>query len=240
MTPPCIVCNGNDFSILVQEGEYRWAECRACGFVRLDREFSLADAEWTEGEDVGRSYIADYQRKFESKMKRTRRRAQRLRRRAPGNNFLDIGSNYGFMVEAATALGFRAIGIEMNPTLVVTARVRFPNRTFLEGAFETVANSLGTQRFDVVYCSEVIEHTPDPRAFLDRIAAVLRSGGLLYLTTPHIREYRKHHSARMGAPDHKHYFNEANVNRLLRECGFAKIRHDFTFFRGIKLWAQRV
>lgn len=67
----------------------------------------------------------------------------------------------------------------------------------------------------------------------------MKSGGLLYLTTPHIREYRKRNFAAMGGPGHKLYFNEDNIGRLLRECGFSKVHCDFTFFRGIKLWAER-
>jgi SAM-dependent methyltransferase len=38
--------------------------------------------------------------------------------------------------------------------------------------------------FDVVLCSEVLEHTPDPRAVIRGIAAVLRPGGVLILSTP--------------------------------------------------------
>ena len=238
MASPCAVCAGADFAFLARDGAYAWEECRACGFVRVAAGFTLAEA--ARGEDdaaMGRAYIEGYRAKFAAKMARSRRRAARLRRRARGDDFLDVGSNFGFMVEAAAGVGFRATGVEVNRTLVEAARAQFPGRDFVAGLLEE--QRFGERRFDVVYCSEVIEHTADPRLFLKQLAAVMRPGGLLYLTTPHIREYRKRGFAKMGAPDQKLYFNDANLRRLLRDCGFSRVRPQFTFFCGIKLYARR-
>jgi 2-polyprenyl-3-methyl-5-hydroxy-6-metoxy-1,4-benzoquinol methylase len=176
-------------------------------------------------------------RKFASKMSRTRRRARRMWRRRPGNRFLDVGSNYGFMVEAASECGFKAAGVEIASELVETARRRFPAREFLAGALEV--QQFGDRKFDCVYCSEVIEHTVDPRAFARAIADVMPKGGLLYLTTPHVREFEKRGWEGLGAPGHKICFDDATIARLLLASGFAKVTHDFTFWRGIKLWAVR-
>jgi 2-polyprenyl-3-methyl-5-hydroxy-6-metoxy-1,4-benzoquinol methylase len=40
--------------------------------------------------------------------------------------------------------------------------------------------------FDTVLCLEVLEHVPDPRGVLDSVAQVLRPGGVLILTVPHL------------------------------------------------------
>ncbi len=237
MARACAVCGGGGFAFLAADGDYEWEVCADCGFVRVRADFSVEDATGHEGEAAASMYVADYERKFASKMRRTRRRAARMWRRRPGDRFLDVGSNYGFMVEAAARLGFAATGVEINPILVEIARKRFPGRDFREGALER--QQLGDGRFDCVYCSEVIEHTADPRAFVRSIARVMAPGGLLYLTTPHIREYRKRSYRGMGAPGHKMYFTGANLERLLREAGFARVRHEFTFLRGIKVWAER-
>lgn len=237
MTKPCVVCGSENFAFLVCDTGFDWEECRDCGFVRLSKAVSLAESAAIE-DGATEIYLDGYlTKKFKSKMTRSRRRARRMRRHARGDDFLDIGSNYGFMVEVAAQLGFHAIGVEVNKTLLQAARSQFPNCAFREGLLEE--QDFGATRFDVVYCSEVIEHTADPRDFLNHVAAAMKPGGLLYLTTPHIREYRKRKFAGMGAPGHKLYFNESNINRLLTNCGFADIHQDFTFFRGIKLWARR-
>ena len=236
MARACEVCEADAFAPLCREGDYQWERCRTCGFVRLENALSLSDAVETENYHAA-GYAELGTRKFDSKIRRNRRRAKRMWRRRPGNRFLDVGSNYGFMVEAAAECGFDAVGVEIAAELVEAARRQFPKRAFRAGALEQ--QDFGQAKFDCVYCSEVIEHTVDPRAFARGIAAAMPKGGLLYLTTPHIREYEKHGWRGLGAPGHKVCFDDDTIARLLRAAGFAKVTHDFTFWRGIKLWAVR-
>jgi len=42
------------------------------------------------------------------------------------------------------------------------------------------------ETFDVVFCSQVLEHLPEPQKALDEFARVLRPGGRLVLTVPHL------------------------------------------------------
>ena len=42
----------------------------------------------------------------------------------------------------------------------------------------------GDGSFDVIICTEVLEHVPDPVAALTEISRLLKSGGVLYLTAP--------------------------------------------------------
>jgi len=232
----CEVCGADAFEPLAVDAGYAWEHCRSCGFVRL-RDL-LTPAAAAAGEDsCWEQYTADYERKFTSKMRRSRRRARRIWRRRPGGRFLDVGSNYGFMVEAAAECGFDPIGIDISAGLVRAARARFPGRDFRAGALED--QDFGGARFDCVYCSEVIEHTVDPRIFARGMAAAMSPGALLYLTTPHVREYARRGWRAMAAPDHKMYFTEDTIERLLRAAGFTDIKQEFTFRRGIKLWAVR-
>lgn len=48
----------------------------------------------------------------------------------------------------------------------------------------TVAAVLGEQRFDLIVCCHVLEHVPDPRRAARNIEALLRPGGLAYVSTP--------------------------------------------------------
>jgi 2-polyprenyl-3-methyl-5-hydroxy-6-metoxy-1,4-benzoquinol methylase len=111
----------------------------------------------------------------------------------------------------------------------------YPKRQFVSSPLETF-NADGS-RFDAVYCSEVIEHVINPRRFLTALAGVMRDGPILMLTTPHIREYRRRGYLKMQEPDHKVYFSNATMRRLLRECGFERIRFHFNPFKGIILAA---
>lgn len=54
----------------------------------------------------------------------------------------------------------------------------------LEYESDITAIPVAAQSFDVVLCTEVLEHVPDPVAAVKEMARVLRSGGRLILTAP--------------------------------------------------------
>jgi SAM-dependent methyltransferase len=51
---------------------------------------------------------------------------------------------------------------------------------------EDFASQLGSHRFDVVTCIEVIEHLENPRHLLRGARRLLASGGILLITTPNV------------------------------------------------------
>jgi 2-polyprenyl-3-methyl-5-hydroxy-6-metoxy-1,4-benzoquinol methylase len=50
---------------------------------------------------------------------------------------------------------------------------------------DAIRADLGSGFFDMVICTEVIEHIAEPSQLLDQIRRLLKEGGLLILTTPH-------------------------------------------------------
>jgi 2-polyprenyl-3-methyl-5-hydroxy-6-metoxy-1,4-benzoquinol methylase len=234
---PCAVCFGHAFRHLTRDSGYDWEICEDCAFVRLTAELSFDDEVALQDEDAASAYISGYVDKVDRKLARSRQRLRMIRRHVKQGDFLDVGSNYGFMTETAGQAGFRVTGLEINPDLVAHAAMTYPQRRFICSPLETF--DAGGAQFDAVYCSEVIEHVIEPRQFLETLARLMRSGGVLLLTTPHIREYRRRGYTKMQAPDHKLYFNNANLRRLLRECGFERVRFVFNPFKGIILTALR-
>jgi SAM-dependent methyltransferase len=78
--------------------------------------------------------------------------------------------------------------------------------------------------FDVVLCSHTLEHVEDPRAFLDRLVALLKPCGILYLEVPNIlwpsggislEKFLYH--------EHLSTFSIANLGRLCECAGLAVI-----------------
>ena len=234
---PCVVCRSRDFRHLTSEDGYDWEVCDDCGLVRLTADLTFDDEVALQDEALASSYIAGYAHKIDRKLARSRQRLRIIMRHVKQGRFLDVGSNYGFMTETAGQAGFEAVGLEINPALVTHASRTYPQRRFVNAPLE-VFQTQGEQ-FDAVYCAEVVEHVIDPRRFLETLAGLLRRGGVLLLTTPHIREYRRRGYTKMQAPDHKVYFNDANLRRLLQECGFERIRFRFNPFKGILLVAFR-
>jgi 2-polyprenyl-6-hydroxyphenyl methylase / 3-demethylubiquinone-9 3-methyltransferase len=102
-----------------------------------------------------------------------------------GLSVLDIGCGGGLVCEPLARLGARMTGIDpamknieaakrhaAGQDLAIEYRVARVEDLVAEGA-----------AFDVVACLEVVEHVPDPGAFLKICAALVRPGGLLLLST---------------------------------------------------------
>ncbi len=69
------------------------------------------------------------------------------------------------------------------------------------------------ERFDIVICTQVIEHVRNPLEVIKELYRVLKPGGRLYLTTPLF--YAEHH-----APYDYYRYTQYGLRYLVEEAGF--------------------
>lgn len=102
-----------------------------------------------------------------------------------GLTLLDVGCGGGLLTEPLARLGARATGLDPAPTNVRVARLHAERAgvevTYLQETVEAVVAR--GERFDVVISMEVVEHVPDPAAFVRSCAAAVAPGGLLFMAT---------------------------------------------------------
>lgn len=244
--PACQICDEVVRRLYAAHASHELYECAGCGFVVLD---PLPDAAVRVAlyDDAYGGASTGYFAKADTKMRRARRRAafiaSKVRRGPAQRRFLDVGSSAGFMVEAAREKGFEAVGVELDGTSVAYAREHYPENTFFRGTVEDYAREAGGTVFDVVYCSEVIEHTADANSFMAAIAGLTRTGGFLYLTTPDIGHRRRPKDlAAWDAfcpPSHCLYFTEGSLRLLLEKHGFDRIQRRFAWKPGLKVLTRK-
>ncbi len=235
----CPITGSSDYRQLCEQNGYRWIRFPASNYVGLAAMPDEAGNAAIQNGVVTAGYIESFSRKFDSKFRRSARRARYLRKHMrAGKRVLDVGANIGFFVESCRLLGLEARGLDINEGLVKEARRTFPHCDFTATALEGFAPG---DTFDGIYCSEVIEHVIDPTDFASRLLALLGDGGVLYLTTPSSDDYLSGQTVRrdMGAPDHKLYFNRRNIGPFLRKVGFSKIKHKLALGGGIQLIASK-
>jgi 2-polyprenyl-3-methyl-5-hydroxy-6-metoxy-1,4-benzoquinol methylase len=142
---------------------------------------------------------------------------------------LDLGCGRGWLAPFLSGHG-NVTGIDFSP-----AGIGFAERNFSDhGTFflaDASLPSLGlseTKRFDVVVCSEVIEHVPDPLALLQQIAQLLRVNGLCILTTPNgnIWPQFEQTRSRETLQPVENWIAPNRLQVLLREAGFSLLRHE--------------
>ncbi|MFM8303370.1 MAG: class I SAM-dependent methyltransferase [Actinomycetota bacterium] len=122
-----------------------------------------------------------YEDGHETRLAQQRVLLERLRASAPAAcTLLDVGAANGLLVEAATAAGIDAVGVEPSASLAEAARARgFDVRTGVLPRSDLLA-----RRFDLVTCVDVVEHVADPVGLLEACRAQLTEDGRLLVVTP--------------------------------------------------------
>jgi 2-polyprenyl-3-methyl-5-hydroxy-6-metoxy-1,4-benzoquinol methylase len=137
---------------------------------------------------------------------------------------LDVGCGSGANSEALAARGHTLHGVDLSETAIT----RYRSRGF-EGRVGDLESGLGypDAMFDVVFCSEVIEHMTSPEVLAAEMCRVLKPGGLLVLSTPNSAFwlYRLlgifgYTVSELQHPKHFQFFSRRSLTRLLISAGF--------------------
>jgi SAM-dependent methyltransferase len=139
-----------------------------------------------------------------------------------------VGCGIGFFLEEARDLGWEAHGSEFEERAVEIVRAK--GLSCVKAPLEATAFEPGS--FDVVTAFEVVEHLGDPLAEAAAIAAALRPGGLLYLTTPNFGSLSRHLLRQrwsvVSYPEHLVYFTPSTLRSWLAGFGFAPVASTTT------------
>jgi 2-polyprenyl-6-hydroxyphenyl methylase/3-demethylubiquinone-9 3-methyltransferase len=102
-----------------------------------------------------------------------------------GLSFVDIGCGGGLVAEPLARLGGVVTGIDPGAENIAAAASHAEARGLSIDYRVGLSDDLVAEgrQFDCVVAFEVIEHTPDPGAFLASCAALARPGGLVLLST---------------------------------------------------------
>lgn len=230
----CPACNKTEHVPFGSKNDYDLLECQSCSLIFVDPIPS--------NEELNAFYqdyhkTSQYTGKIESKQRRARKRIKSVKKLAKDKSFVDIGCNAGFAVEAARTLGLDAYGIDVDKTAIDYAKRYFPQATFDAMSIQDLAATGKT--FDIIYCSEVIEHLPELHSFVDALYTILEQDGVLFLTTPDMGHYSiKKDQLGWDAvrpPEHLFYFSKKSLGQLLETHGFKRIKFKFNFKPTLKV-----
>ena len=109
----------------------------------------------------------------------------RIRARFAGPvRLLDVGCGAGLAAEALARCGHAVTGVAAADRLVAIARAHAAEAGVAIDYRAGLAADLRSEApFPVITALEVIEHVPDPQAFLADLRALLAPGGLVFLST---------------------------------------------------------
>lgn len=219
----CPLCNTANSKFLFNKQQSPHYQCDKCGFVfaRPDTNANLQN-ELKDFEPAYLNYLGDQlhdKKNHEALLKKL------ARCKSPeGCKILDIGCGGGKLVRYLRAKGLEAYGLEPSHALFDTFLKNEP--FFFKGDVQDfIIKNPGT-KFDVIIASDVLEHIPEPVPFMQQLAAMLTSGGILFISTPDAGSF----FARMAGRRWHYYnryhlslFSQQTLARLCKANGLTRI-----------------
>jgi 2-polyprenyl-3-methyl-5-hydroxy-6-metoxy-1,4-benzoquinol methylase len=230
MDPSCPACHGGLRPLrLVIDGRYQLHRCRDCRTQLLRARDRAPDASeyWEQykfdmyaSDDVQ----ADYERRYQRILDITRQRI------GPVASVLDMGCGIGNFLDFARRAGTDAVGVDVEPDAVQTARGRGLT-AFLPDELDA---DVSDGSVDAATMWDVIEHLTDPEPVLTDLVRKVRPGGAIIIETPDatfparplvrgLHYLSGGRTARVTGHlyywEHKIYFTRQGLSHLVRRAG---------------------
>jgi SAM-dependent methyltransferase len=230
----CRVCNSDKLIPFYKQGDknqFEFYKCEECGLVNLD----LSGLKITDHQ----SKYFDSFKPIENyeKEKKAKAAYQFIKKHVPiTGGYLDIGCGSGALLYFAKQDGWRVKGLELTPDYAKYIRETLKVEVFVADFLEFKNTD---EQFDVVSLRHVLEHLPDSILAMNKISALLKTGGYGHFEFPNInsishriqrflsktRLHRRKYSDSYQ-PGHCNEFSRKSFCLLLKLTNFELVRWE--------------
>ena len=216
MYAACLICSSMPSRVVLNDLPMR--KCPDCGLI------------WREEFDVPIKYyqekpIDPSSQKIRARVANSEERIDTFKKHADLNNLCDVGTGEGIFLKVLIDRGFRnVVGIE--PSERISDFVGKNELVVSNGTIDDIGAVVREYSIHTVTLLHLIEHVPDPRQSLEKVYGCLQEGDSVVLETPKINSYslkKRKYRHKLIYPEHLFYFNERNIQTLLKETGFTVV-----------------
>jgi 2-polyprenyl-3-methyl-5-hydroxy-6-metoxy-1,4-benzoquinol methylase len=142
-------------------------------------------------------------------------------------NILDLGCGRGWLSNLLSSYG-EIFAVEPVAEVAAYAKKLFPQLNIEPGNADTLLARGMAGNFQLLVCSEVIEHVPDrgKKSFVSKIETLVSPGGFAIITTP--RKEVQAEWIEYNNPDQpiEEWIDEGTLKSLFTDYGFSVVNHQ--------------
>jgi len=211
--PTCHLCGGAS-EYLFQQNGFDIERCSSCGFMFAD----LPD--WIDLPAIYEDHgcWAAYDRQWAEMERFYLARLKHLERFSSPGRMLEIGAAAGYFLRAASTRGWDVSGIEISAAMRQACQ-----RNADCDVFSSIDDARASGEVaDCLIAFDVLEHVPRPAALLLQARSLLRSGGLIAISTPNFegQDARLSPAEFFAPPQHVSYFSPETLSACIESAGF--------------------
>lgn len=230
----CPLCSSNQIHPLIGYEQNYLVKCSSCHFVfcqkrPAEQELKTHYSLYPRENDISKITLKRYDFLLNA-----------LEPYRKTNNIIDVGCGDGFFLEAAKRRDWNVYGTEFTQEAIKVCR----DKGIVMNESPLQINNYKADFFDVITSFEVIEHINTPVDELNAFAAILRKGGVVYITTPNFnsisRNILKSRWNMIEYPEHLSYFTTRTLSYLFQKNNFKRLKISTTGFSINRLRASSV
>jgi len=185
ITRKCPTCQNSRFTKELAKDHLTLVRCKKCDLVYTNPIFDEGHYKETYRSSEYQEIVKDLgESSHEYRLERFgNERISIMKNLLPSGKvikYLDIGCSTGFVVEAAVKSGWKATGIDLNPSAIEFGLSR--GLDLINCSLEDT--TFPRNSFDAISLFDVIEHVTNPRDILRQATDLLKPGGIVFLYVP--------------------------------------------------------
>jgi 2-polyprenyl-3-methyl-5-hydroxy-6-metoxy-1,4-benzoquinol methylase len=206
----CLVCSSKTIDSINGYENAHLSKCKSCGFV-FSKKIPTQQELITHYQDYGRD---DYLSPIT--IKRYHELLDEFEKFRKTNRLIDVGCGIGYFLEEAKKRGWEVYGTEYTVEAIQICEAK--GVEMHQGPLDTANYD---QEFDVITSFEVLEHINNPQEEMSYFNQILRTGGLVYCTTPNFDSFSRRKLKgswnNICYPEHLSYYTASTMKKLLLE-----------------------
>lgn len=184
----CNLCGNANVKNYASFENYTLMKCPSCGLLFTDQDSIQLDNMYAEDyfDGVHGNFFADCKKDYLTKIEKSQKLQnflhvlKKIKETKAQGKFMDIGCATGVFLDMAQKEGYDVVGVDVSEFACQYAHEHFGIST-LHGKLEDL--HLENKSFDIITMWDVIEHVPDPHAFLKEVHRVLKDDGIIFILT---------------------------------------------------------